>query len=102
MNIIEAIEDPKLFGSVLRDPASWAAWKVYLKALFGHEIKDKPSLKIFRKCTGLKMPPAAPAKESFVIVGRRGGKSFISSIIAVYLACFKDWRPSPFARGRGR
>ena len=26
-------------------------------------------------------------------LGRRGGKSFILAVIAVFLACFKDWRP---------
>jgi phage terminase large subunit-like protein len=33
-----------------------------------------------------------PFREAFIIVGRRGGKSFISALIAVFLACFKDWR----------
>ena len=27
------------------------------------------------------------------MIGRRGGKSFILAVIAVFLACFKDWRP---------
>ena len=26
-------------------------------------------------------------------IGRRGGKSFVLAVIAVFLACFKDWRP---------
>ena len=26
------------------------------------------------------------------MIGRRGGKSFILATIAVFLACFKDWR----------
>ena len=28
-----------------------------------------------------------------MIVGRRGGKSFIVSLIAIYLAIFRDYRP---------
>ena len=30
--------------------------------------------------------------ESWMVIGRRGGKSFVLSLIAVYLACFRDWR----------
>ena len=30
--------------------------------------------------------------EAWLVIGRRGGKSFILATIAVYLACFKDWR----------
>ena len=40
-----------------------------------------------------KKPPGKQVKESFVICGRRSGKSFMSAIVAVYLACFKDWSP---------
>ena len=30
----------------------------------------------------------------WLVVGRRGGKSFMLALIAVYLACFRDWRPN--------
>ena len=37
-----------------------------------------------------------------MIVGRRGGKSRIAALIAVYVAFFKDWSPhlSPGEKGR--
>ena len=100
MNIIQAIKDKNLFGAMFKDPASWHAWEIYLSALFGLPI-DGADSGLFQRCTGLTRPPARRAGESFVICGRRSGKSFISSIIAVYLACFKDWRPylSPGERG---
>jgi hypothetical protein len=100
MNIIQAIRDWNLFGAMFKDPASWHAWEIYLSALFGLPI-DAADLGVFRQCTGLIGPPADLARESFVICGRRSGKSFISSIIAVYLAAFKDWRQylSPGERG---
>jgi hypothetical protein len=47
------------------------------------------------------MIPESPIKESFVIAGRRSGKSFISSVIAVFLAAFKDWRPYLAAGEKG-
>ena len=31
--------------------------------------------------------------EAWLCIGRRGGKSFILAVVAVFLACFKDWRP---------
>ena len=34
-----------------------------------------------------------PFTEAAVIVGRRGGKSRILALIAVYLACFRDYAP---------
>jgi hypothetical protein len=37
--------------------------------------------------------PAEPFKEAAFVVGRRGGKSRILALIAVYLACFRDYAP---------
>jgi len=42
--------------------------------------------------------PRKRPEEAYAIVGRRGGKSFISALTAVYLATFMDWRPY-LARG---
>jgi hypothetical protein len=91
-DIIEAMEDKNLFGSLFKDPATWAAWRVYLRALFGIPILEKEDRKVFRECTGLKQPPKQRIRESFLICGRRSGKSFILSLAAVYLACFKEWQ----------
>ena len=101
MNIIQAMKDRNLFGNLLKDPASWHAWEIYLSALFGLPIEGAQDRAIFNACTGLDTPPATLARESYVICGRRSGKSFVSSIIAVFLACFKDWTPylSPGERG---
>ena len=37
--------------------------------------------------------PTTQAKEAWLIIGRRGGKSFMMALIAVFLACFRDYRP---------
>lgn len=101
MNILQAIRDHNLFGGLFKGPESWHAWEIYLSALFGLPITGAPDLALFKGCTGLEAPPANRARESFVICGRRSGKSFVSSIIAVFLACFRDWAPylSPGERG---
>lgn len=100
ISILQAIRDRNLFGAMFKDPASWHAWVVYLAALFGLPIAAA-DMGLLTQCTGLTRAPVERARESFVICGRRSGKSFISSIIAVYLAAFKDWRPylSPGERG---
>lgn len=101
MDIIEALQDKNLFGWLLKDPATWGSWFTYLKALFGIPIKDEAELKLLKSCTGLAAQPVERVKESYVIAGRRSGKSFISAVIASYLAAFYDWRPylSPGERG---
>ena len=91
MDIIQAIEDQKLFGSLFRDQDTWVNWKVALKTIFALSM-NKKELRIYHKFTGRKNPPRIPFKEVFLIIGRRGGKSFVSALIAVFLAVFKDWR----------
>jgi len=92
MNIAEAVRDPHLFGSLFKKPETWAAWLVFLKAVFALPM-DAPELELYGKCTGREKPPAGAFNEIFAIVGRRGGKSFIAAIMACYLALFHDWRP---------
>ena len=91
MTIIEALEDPRFFKPVFGDPGTWRAWEVYLRALFGLPIVDEGDLGVLRACTGLEAAPSERSRESFVICGRRSGKSTVAALLAVYLATFKDW-----------
>jgi hypothetical protein len=75
---------------VLQEP-SWGNWWVYLKALFALPLTDA-ELAVFQQCTGRDTPPTVPPVESFVIAGRRGGKSRIAAFVAAYLAVKKDYR----------
>ena len=36
-------------------------------------------------------PPVQTVREGWLVVGRRGGKSLISALVAVYLACFSEY-----------
>jgi hypothetical protein len=92
MDILSAIGDPKVFANSFKDPATWASWRAYLAALFALPM-SADELEIYRECTGRQDPPTDPCQESWLVVGRRGGKSFTLALIAVYLAVFKDWRP---------
>lgn len=94
ISIIDAIEDPKLFGSLFKDQETWSNWKVFLSALFGLGIPEtKEARALYLKCTGHKKVIKRSYSEAYAIAGRRGGKSFISSVIACYLALFYDWAP---------
>ena len=92
MNIVEAITDRSLFGSAFRDAASWQAWRVFLSALFGLPMTSK-QLAVFQQCTSRTTAPQYPFSEAWLVCGRRAGKSFALALIAVFLACFRDWRP---------
>lgn len=91
--IIEAIQSPKLFGALPRFKKlhTWAAWLVVLRAVFGLAM-TADELEIFRRHTGRRSPPEGGSKETYLIIGRRGGKSFISALIAVFVACFGDFK----------
>lgn len=92
MNLLQACEDAGLFGRWFRDRATWAAWFAFIAALFGLPMTPDQFV-VYQRCTGRTAPPAGPAAEGWLIIGRRGGKSFILALIAVYLACFRDYRP---------
>jgi phage terminase large subunit-like protein len=92
VNILEATADPQLFARWFRDRSTWQPWFAYLAAIFALPMSPE-QLEIFRACTGLAEPPKETSKEIVTICGRRAGKSFVLSLIAVYLACFFDWRP---------
>ena len=92
MNILQAIADRQVFGPAFRDKDTWESWMVFLTALFGLEI-DAQAQRIFTECTHRADTPTQQAQESWLICGRRAGKSFMLALVAVFLGCFKDWRP---------
>ncbi len=74
MNILDALGDPKVFGHAFRGD-TWRAWRVFLKALFALPMSDD-ELAIYKQHTGRTAPPSAPNNEAWLVIGRRGGKSF--------------------------
>jgi hypothetical protein len=91
MNIPEACRDYKIFAPFFRGE-SWDAWFVFLAVLFGLPLTPE-QLAIYQRFTGRTTPLTVPLSEAWLVCGRRAGKSFILALIAVYLACFRDWRP---------
>jgi hypothetical protein len=92
LNITQAIQDAHLFKPLFRKLETWASWVVFLKVLFALRM-SKDELALYQQCTGREKPPKAPFREAWVPTGRRSGKSFIAALVAVFLACFRDYRP---------
>ncbi len=88
-SIIEAMRDPALFAPWFRGN-SWCAWVSFLASLFGLPMQEQEA-QVFRKHTARSGLPQRPAREAWVIVGRRGGKSLVAALVAVFLACFRDY-----------
>jgi len=89
LTILDLMDDPQVFGPWFQGP-SWGAWRTFLKVLFGLPLRPAERT-TYTTHTGRQHAPTAQATEAWLIVGRRGGKSLISALIAVYLACFKEY-----------
>lgn len=92
MNILKACRDDQVFGHAFRRRETWQAWFAFLAALFGLRM-DREQRAIFMECTNRTDRPREQAQEAVLVIGRRGGKSFILALIAVFLASFRDWTP---------
>lgn len=84
------MHDPKTFGPFFPNPDDWKAWRAFLAAVFALPMPED-LLPYYQQHTFRVTPPAERAREAWMVVGRRGGKSRISAYIAVYLACFRDY-----------
>lgn len=102
MNIIEAIDHPELFKPWFADGKreSFGAWFAFLAALFGLAMSDE-QFAVYQNHTGRQERPTGASNEAWLVIGRRGGKSFVAALVAVFLACFFDYRPylAPGERG---
>lgn len=100
VTIIDAIADKHLFSPWFKDCATWRSWFAFLAALFALPLSAE-QLKLYQQCTARTEPLTAPAAEGWLICGRRAGKSFMLALVAVFLACFHDYRKylAPGERG---
>lgn len=100
ISLLDATTDENLFAPWFKQRDTWAAWFAFLAALFGQPMTDEQCA-IYRQCTNRHAPPAGVASEGWLVIGRRGGKSFVLALIATYLAAFFDYRQhlAPGERG---
>ena len=90
MNILQALDDPAVFRPWF-ERGDWTAWRAFLAALFGLSLTDRERT-LFEAHTRRVTPPAEPFAEAALVIGRRGGKSFVLAVLAIFLACFRDYR----------
>jgi hypothetical protein len=86
----EALRRSEYFGDVLAGP-SWENWRVLLIAIAGEEL-DETEAGAFKALSGRSGAPTEAAREFWGIVGRRGGKSRSTAVLASWLAACKDYR----------
>ena len=89
-SILEAMDSAGLTGE------SWSAWRAFLKAVFALPM-SATELRCYGRHTERDLPPAEPVREAWMPVGRRGGKSRIAALVALFLAIRFD--PSRLAPG---
>src|SRR5262245_4759161 len=92
-SIIECIHHKQIFGSLpaFSNLDTWQAWLCWLKAVFAIPMTAE-ELAIYQQSTGREAPPKTEPTEIYTISGRRSGKSFISSLTAVFIACFSNFK----------
>jgi hypothetical protein len=91
MSLLQATADANLFSPWFKNRQTWGAWFVFLRALFALPMTHE-QFELYQNCTGRNSPPTKVANEAWLCIGRRGGKSFILALVAVFLACFHDYR----------
>lgn len=95
----EAIEDERLLGSMMPGD-SWKPWRTILIAAMGEELRLDERL-IFEGLTGRPREPLVRVDECLGLVGRRGGKTRASAVLAAYVSALVDHRASLVAGERG-
>lgn len=90
VTIRDLMTDPALFGSQFGGD-SFAAWRALLAAFYGLELTDDERATVLA-LTGRAEVPSELFRELWLAIGRRGGKSQIAALVAVYEALFKDHR----------
>lgn len=90
VTILDAMTDRQLFGGTFGGD-SFAAWRALLGGFYGLSLSETEA-ETFKAITGRAETPTEAAHELWLAVGRRGGKSHVAGLLAIYEACFTDHR----------
>lgn len=91
VTIRDAMTDRNLFGRTFAGE-SFAAWRALLSGFYGLTLTDDEA-KTYASVTGRAEAPQEAHDELWLAVGRRGGKSHLAALVAVFEAAFRDHRP---------
>ena len=93
VSVIDAWESPAFFRPLFgKDLDSWKAWRSFGKALYGLPFEDEEEALLYQLGTLRETVPEGGFTEAYAVVGRRGGKSRITSLIAAYEAVLGNWQ----------
>jgi hypothetical protein len=84
LDIIRALDDPKLFARWFRG-SSWNNWRTILKAAFALPMTSA-EIDFFHSVAGDRDPPTEQVRELWIVAGRRAGKDSIVSAVAAFSA----------------
>lgn len=87
--ILDLMTDPALFGGTFGGE-SFAGWRALLGAFYGLPL-DAEQAEAVRAITARERLPKAPCDELWTAIGRRGGKSHVAALVAVYEAACRDY-----------
>jgi hypothetical protein len=87
ISIDEAMTDPELFQPWF-EGETWDGWRAVLKAAYALPMTDDEV--IFFRAVADRDPPKRRVRELWCIVGRRGGKDSVASVIAAHSAALFD------------
>lgn len=79
----------RLFDRLFPGP-SWRAWRAWVCGVFAQPMTDEEA-RIFREITGRSVLPTQPAREAWVVAGRRSGKSRMAAFVVAFLAAVRRW-----------
>ena len=89
VTIRDLMTDPDLFGHQFAGD-NWQAWRGLLSAFYGLSLTDDEAETFKRIAGGLSAPDSA-LDELFLVVGRRGGKSQMAALLAVFESAFRNY-----------
>lgn len=76
--------DPAIVGTEFQGP-SWDNWRSVLKAADALPMTADETA-FFKSVAGGREPPSKRVRELWLVVGRRGGKDSVASILATHAA----------------
>lgn len=89
VTIKDVMTEPELFGGQFGGE-TFTAWRALMAGFHGLDL-DPDELDLFQSLTGRQSAPESAFAELWLAVGRRGGKSQVAALLALYLSCFFDY-----------
>ena len=89
--ILDVMTDEELLGREFAGD-SWRNWRAFLAGLFDLTMTRSERNRYAEFTGGRKTVPKS-LEEAWLLCGRRSGKSTVAALVAVFLACFRDYKP---------